>query len=334
MAGAGSDLSPENARPVVVTGAGGFIGRALCAHWQATGRPFRAVVRRVPAGAPAPSHLRACADLAGATDAELDALVAGAAAIVHLAGRAHVMVEGAADPAAAYRGANVEATARLARAAVRAGVARFVFASSIKVNGEATAPGRPFGPADVPAPADEYARSKLAAEEGLAAVAAGTALAPIVLRLPLVYGPGVGANFLALVDAVARRRVLPLGAVRAKRSLLYVGNLAGAVDAVLDAPVAPLGVHCVADAPAVSVPDLVRAIAGALGVEARLPAVPVPLLSLAGRLAGRGDAIRRLVTALEVDAARFRAATGWTPAATLEQGLAETARWWRSRHVL
>jgi nucleoside-diphosphate-sugar epimerase len=316
-----------------VTGAGGFIGRALCAHWRATGQPFRAVVRRLPAGAPAPSHLRACADLAGASDAELDVLVAGAAAIVHLAGRAHVMVEGAADPAAAYRGANVEATARLARAAVRAGVARFVFASSIKVNGEATVPGRPFGPADAPAPADEYARSKLAAEEGLAA-AAGTALAPIVLRLPLVYGPGVGANFLALVDAVARRRVLPLGAVRAKRSLLYVGNLAGAVDAVLDAPVALVGIHCVADAPAVAVPDLVRAIAGALGVEARLPAVPVPLLVLAGRLAGRGDAIRRLVTSLEVDATRFRAATAWVPAATLEQGLAATARWWRSRHVL
>jgi nucleoside-diphosphate-sugar epimerase len=317
-----------------VTGAGGFIGRALCAHWQATGQPFRAVVRRLPAGAPALSHLRACADLAGASDAELDVLVAGAAAIVHLAGRAHVMVEAAADPAAAYRGANVEATVRLARAAVRAGVARFVFASSIKVNGEATVPGRPFGPADAPAPADEYARSKLAAEEGLAAAAAGTALAPIVLRLPLVYGPGVGANFLALVDAVARRRVLPLGAVRAKRSLLYVGNLAGAVDAVLDAPVAPVGIHCVADAPAVAVPDLVRAIAGALGVEARLPAVPVPLLVLAGRLAGRGDAIRRLVTSLEVDATRFHAATAWVPAATLEQGLAATARWWRSRHVL
>ncbi len=334
MAGAGSDRPGEGARPVVVTGAGGFIGRALCAHWQATGRPFRAVVRRLPAGAQAPAQLQACADLAGATDAELDALVAGAAAIVHLAGRAHVMVEAAADPAAAYRSANVEATLRLARAAVRAGVARFVFASSIKVNGEATMPGRPFGPADAPAPADDYARSKLAAEEGLAAVAAGTALAPIVLRLPLVYGPGVGANFLALVDAVARRRVLPLGAVRAKRSLLYIGNLAAAVDAVLDAPVAAVGVHCVADAPAVAVPDLVRAIAGALGVEARLPAVPVPLLVLAGRLAGRGDAIRRLVTALEVDASGFRAATGWVPAATLEEGLAATARWWRRRHAL
>ena len=209
-----------------MTGAGGFIGRALCAHWRATGRPFRAVVRRLPAGA---RRQRSCGPAptsrARATR-ELDALVAGAAAIVHLAGRAHVMVEAAADPAAAYRSANVEATLRLARAAVRAGVARFVFASSIKVNGEATMPGRPFGPADAPAPADDYARSKLAAEEGLAAVAAGTALAPIVLRLPLVYGPGVGANFLALVDAVARRRVLPLGAVRAKRSLLYVGNLA------------------------------------------------------------------------------------------------------------
>jgi len=153
--------------------------------------------------------------------------------------------------------------------------------------------------------------------------------------LPVLHDlPGVGANFLALVDAVARRRVLPLGAVRAKRSLLYVGNLAAAVDAVLDAPVAPVGIHCVADAPAVAVPDLVRAIAAALGVEARLLAMPVPLLALAGRLAGRADAIRRLVTSLEVDVGGFRAATGWVPAATLEEGLAATARWWRRRHAL
>jgi nucleoside-diphosphate-sugar epimerase len=292
------------------------------------------VVRRAGVGAPLPAGWVRCDDLALARDAELDALLEGAVAVVHLAGRAHVMHEDAADPEAAYRAANVEATLKLARAAVRAGVSRFVLSSSIKVNGEATSPGRAFGPGDEPAPADAYARSKLAAERGLAAIAAGTPLAPVVLRLPLVYGPGVGANFLALLDAVARRRLLPLGAVKAKRSLLYVGNLATAIDAVLDARPAPAGVHCLADAESVAVPELVRALARALGVEARVPTLPVPLLELAGRLAGRGAAIRRLTTPLEVDASGFTAATGWMPAATLEQGLADTVRWWRGRHSL
>jgi UDP-glucose 4-epimerase len=244
------------------------------------------------------------------------------------------MREQASDPEAAYRAANVEATLRLARAAVRAGAARFVLASSIKVNGEASPPGRAFGPGDEPAPADTYARSKLAAEQGLAAIAAGAALVPIALRLPLVYGPGVGANFLTLLDAVARRRLLPLGAVTAKRSLLYVGNLATAIDAALDARPAPVGVHCLADASPVTVPELVRALARALGVDARVLALPVPLLELAGRLSGRAAVIRRLTTPLVVDASGFAAATGWAPAATLEQGLADTVRWWRGRHAL
>ena len=321
-------------RVVVVTGADGFVGRALRAHWVATGRPFRAAVRRRGSGAALPPGCVTVDDLALATDAQLDALVADATAIVHLAGRAHVMRESATDPAAAYRAANVATTAALARAAVRAGVGRFILASSIKVNGEASAPGHPFGPADVPAPADAYAASKWEAERELAAIAAGTPLVPVALRLPLVYGPGVGANFLALLDAVAGRRLLPLGAVRARRSLLFVGNLVTAVDAALDAVPAPAGVHCVADAPPVAVPDLVRALAVALDVPARLLPVPVSLLRLAGRLTGREAAIERLTTALEVDGSGFPRATGWTPSATLKQGLAATARWWRSRHSL
>jgi UDP-glucose 4-epimerase len=324
----------EARRDVVVTGADGFIGRALRAHWARTARPFRAVVRRRGVAGPLPPGLIAIDDLAAATDGQLDALLAGAAAIVHLAGRAHVMAETTPDAGAAYRAATVESTVRLAWAAVRAGVGRFVLASSIKVNGEASLPGRPFGPADAPAPADAYATSKRDAERALAALAAGTALVPVMLRLPLVYGPGVGANFLALLDAVAGRRVLPLGAVTARRSLLYVGNLATAIDAALDASPPPRGVHCLADAAPVAVRDLVRALAAALGVPARLIVVPVPLLRLAGRLSGRTAAIRRLTTPLEVDAGSFRQATGWTPSATLEQGLADTARWWRGRHSL
>lgn len=324
----------DRPRNVIVTGADGFVGRALCAHWVRAGRPFRAVVRRRGSAAPLPPRFVAIDDLAAATEAQLEALIADAAAIVHLAGRAHVMKEAANDPGAAYQAANVETTIRLACAAVRSGVERFVLASSIKVNGEASPPGRPFGPADVPAPADAYAVSKRDAERQLVAIAAGTGLTAVVLRLPLVYGPGVGANFLALLDAVARRRLLPLGAVVARRSLLYVGNLATAVDAALDAVPPPGGIHCLADAKSVTVPDLVRALAATLGVPPRLIAVPLPLLQLAGRLAGRGAAVSRLTTALEVDTTSFRAATGWSPAVTLDQGLADTAGWWRNRHSL
>ena len=197
-------------------------------------------------------------------------------------------------------------------------------------------PGRPFGPADAPAPADAYAALQARRpSEGLAAIAAGTALAPIVLRLPLVYGPGVGANFLALLDAVARRRVAAAGR-RPRRSA------ACSTSAISPPPSTRCSTAPVA--PSASTASPTRRRWRCRTSSARSPArwasrrgcspVPVPLLVLAGRLAGRGDAIRRLVTALEVDASGFRAATGWVPAATLEEGLAATARWWRRRHAL
>ena len=319
---------------VVVTGADGFIGRALVAHFAGAGRPFRAVVRQHP-GAPGPGP-GSCAvsDLATMPDAELDRLVTGASAIVHLAGRAHVLNEAAGDSSAAYASANVVATARFARAAVRAGVQRFVFASTVKVNGEASAPGRSFRPGDPPNPCDEYARSKQVAEQELAAICNGTAMAPIVLRLPLVYGPGVKGNFAALLDEVARGRRLPLGAIRNRRSVLYVGNLVEAIDAALDVPAPPSGTHFVADANSIAVPDLVTALGNALGVPARLIGVPVWLLELGGRLSGRRALVQRLVGTLEVDASSFMTATGWRPRRPLDEGLAATTAWWRMRHAI
>lgn len=320
--------------PVVVTGADGFVGRALVAHFRETGRPFRATVRAWSAEVPLPPSVVVVRDLASAPEAELAALLEGAAAIVHLAARVHVMRETAADPTASYRAANVVPTARLAHAAVRAGTTRFVFASTVKVNGEITTPGRPFRPDDPPAPQDAYARSKLDAERELGRICAGTSLVPVILRLPLVYGPGVAGNFLALQDEIARGRALPLGAIRNRRSVLGTANLVEAIDAALDAPEAPRGVHFVADGESVGVPDLVRAMAAALGVEARLRAVPVWLLRLAGALSGRRATVERLTESLEVDPATFTAATGWTPRHSLAHGLAATARWWRLRHSI
>ena len=320
--------------PILVTGAGGFIGRALIAHFTDTRRSFRAVYReRVPEGHTAP-QMAVVADLAMVDDARLDAMLVGVSAVVHLAGRAHILAETAKDPEEAFRAANAVATQKLARAAVRAGVARFVLASTVKVNGESTSPDHPFTPRDPPAPFDAYARSKLAAERALQDACAGTPVAPIILRLPLVYGPGVGGNFAVLFDAIAGARSLPIGAVRNQRSFLAVGNLVDAIDAVLDADVAPRGVHFVADEASVSVPDLARAIAASLGVPLEMRRVPVPLLRLGAALTGRSARVRRLVDSLEVDTASLRVATGWQPRQTLAEGLAATAAWWRMRHAL
>jgi nucleoside-diphosphate-sugar epimerase len=298
-------------KPVVVTGADGFIGTACCRRMQASGRTVQRIVHaRAASGA---TEDVVAIDLARAPPDQLARALRGAFAVVHLAGRAHVMKEVAPDADAAYKAANVDATERLALAAVAAGVHRFVFASTVKVNGESTLPGRPLKPGDPAAPRDAYARSKLAAERMLAQVASGTSMTVTNLRLPLVYGRGARGNFRRLVDAVAARRVLPLGAIDNRRSLVALDNLLHAIDAVLDAPSPVAGTHFVADANAISTPALVRAIAAALGVAPRLVPVPVPALRLAGALCRRADAVARLTESLEVDTGSLSRATSWRP---------------------
>lgn len=317
------DLTPPW---VAVTGANGFIGTAFCRHAVAHGMRVGRLVRdrgvrsggpaqagahpeTDPARAPVPTL---CVDLARADVDELRRMLEGASAIVHLAGRAHVI--DASDDDAEFRAANVDATEHLAQAGVAAGVRRFVFASTVKVNGEATVRGRPFRPDDPPAPCDAYARSKLAAERALLRVSDSTPMRPLVLRLPLVHGPGARGNFGRLVDAVAAHRWLPLGAIDNRRSLVGLPNLIDALGAAIDAPPAVAGVHFVADADSVSTPGLVRAIARVLGVSPRLVPVPVALLRGFGALTGHRDAVARLTGSLEVDTASFAAATAWRPA--------------------
>ncbi len=308
---------------VVVTGAAGFIGRALVDHLRAAGREVRPVVREDRGGiegAIAPGPLEQAS-----TDA-LARVLDGAAAVVHLTARAHATGDRGADAEAAYRAANVDATSRLARAAVAAKVPRFVLASSVKVNGEATLPGRPFRPDDPPAPLDAYGRSKRDAELALAGACRGSSTAAIVLRLPLVVGPGARGNVARLVDAIAAGRTLPFGAIDNRRSVLGLANLCDAIVAALDAQPAPSGVHFVADAGTVSTPALVRAIAAALGRPVPLAFVPVALLKLGARLAGKSAEIGRLAGSLEVDASSFATATGWRPEHPLAEELARLAR--------
>jgi nucleoside-diphosphate-sugar epimerase len=312
---------------VVVTGAGGLVGRACAARLAARGFVVRGLVRSLdPATALRPNFLPV-GDLAACDDRTLRNALRDAHAVVHLAARVHRPHDPAPDAAGEYRRMNVELTQRLAQAALAGGVAHFVFASTVKVNGEATRRGRPYRESDPPDPHDDYARSKWAAEQVLAAVAEGTAMRATKLRIPLTYGPGVGANLAALARAIRRGVPLPFAAVANRRSILGVGNLCDAVAALLASDDAAdrgrLARYFVADAVPVSTPDLVRAIAAAMNVPARLVAVPPGLLRFLGACAGRAAAVERVVGSLEVDTAAFCARFGWTPCVPLAQGMAE-----------
>ena len=266
-----------NARGVVVvTGADGFAGRAACARFRAAGVPFRGLVRALSAATAARPDMLPVGDLTGIAEDVLANALRGARAVLHLAGRAHVMRETAADPVAAFRAINVAATERLARAAAAAGTAHFVFASTVKVNGEASPPARPFRESDPPDPRDDYAVSKWEAECALADVARETGMPVTVLRLPMMYGPGVKGNFARLTSAIARGVPLPLASIDNRRSLLGLGNLASALETLLrgPTPVAPVVRTCLlADSQPVSTPELIRAIAD--GLDVPMP----PLLS-------------------------------------------------------
>jgi nucleoside-diphosphate-sugar epimerase len=303
---------------VLVTGAYGFVGAAYCDHLAATGVEFVGAVR---ARHPRESRPQ-IVELGDFQQADWDALFATGpiASVVHLAARAHRMGDGAdgsAEIHAEYRRENVKVTDRLLAAARLANVRRFVFASTVKVHGESTAPGTVLTETDAVAPADEYARSKAAAERRVREFGQELGLATAILRLPLVYGPHVKANFGRLVDAVARRRVLPLGAIRNRRSLLGITNLCSALDCVRTHPGAAGATFLVSDGEDVSTPELVHAIAEALEVRPRLWRVPPPLLTAAATLAGRRRAARRLVESLAIDDARIRRTLGWRPPMTM-----------------
>lgn len=318
------------ARTVLVTGAGGFVGRALCRMLAARGWRVRAALRTDSSLTSEDADETAVVgDIDAATDwrAALD----GVRAVAHLAARTHVMREaGDNSTLARYREINVEGTAALARAAADCGVPRLLYLSSIKVNGEATH-GQPFCEDDAPRPEDAYGLSKWEAEQSLWRIAAASTLAVTVARAPLVYGPGVKGNFLSLMRAVDRGWPLPLAGLRNLRSLLYVDNLADALALMLEHPAAAGRTYLIADGEDISTPGLVRALAGALGRPSRL--WPLPGAGGLARLAGRGAAWSRLAGSLQVNAGRLRAELGWKPPVTPAQGLAATAQWYHAAHT-
>lgn len=285
---------------IAVTGAGGFVGRRLAGVLAERGHDVRAV-RRV-----------ARTDGDGPGSPYDPAALAGAEAVIHAGARVHVLRERDADPLAAFRRANRDATLALAAQAAAAGVARFVFVSTIHVNGTSTTGRDPYRADDPPAPVSPYAVSKLEAERGLWDIAGRTGLAVAVVRPVLVCGPGAGGN-LARLAALCRRGVpLPLGSVANRRSLIHVDDLADLLAATAEG--GGMGrTLLAADPQALSTPALIRAICRAQGRPARLLPVPVALLRLAGRLTGRSDMVEQLAGSLEADVAATVSALGWRP---------------------
>lgn len=313
-----------------VTGANGFVGRAVLQTIADHGGRAVALVRDAKAVETLPqSEVREVGSIHGRTDWQ--AALDGCSAVIHCAARVHVMRDAAADPLDAFRQINRDGTRRLAQSCAACGVGRLVVVSSVKVNGETTSfdplsgKGIPFTAADRPAPDDPYAISKYEAEEAATGIAAETGLELCIIRPPLVYGPGAGGNLDRLVRLVRAGLPLPFGAIRNRRSLIGVRNLADLLVHAATRDAAAGRIFLASDGEDVSTPDLVRHMADALGRPARLFPVPVALLKAAAGLAGRGADIERLTGSLQIDARPLADTLGWTPPHTLAAGLRDMA---------
>ena len=323
------------ARGILITGATGFVGARLVARLTGRASPLpiigvaRVAAQRSLAGLLAGER---SVDLSEAFDLRKE--LRSTFAVVHLAARVHVMRDSAADPDAEFRSANAEATARLARQAAECGVRRFVFVSTIKVNGESTRGRAPMTGRDRPDPQDAYARSKAEGERALNEIARETGLDVVILRPPLIYGAGAKANFAAFVDLVARAPVLPFGGLKNRRSFLHVDHLANAIEAALR-PDAPVGTYTLSDGSPVSTSEMARALADGFGRSPVSLRVPAWAFSLAARVGGRKvrGAIDRLTGDLEVDSSEFCRDFDWAAPRTTIEALRLTARDWSGRSV-
>lgn len=304
---------------VLVSGASGFIGKALCATLVSQHAVYGTTRREEDNLISGVNKL-----LWDGTDAALEALPQ-VDVIVHLAARVHFMRDSAAEPLTEFRLANVEMTRNLARWAAARGVKRFVFISTVKVNGEMTQPGRPFSPDDVPAPKDAYGVSKFEAELALQKICVEAGMEFVVIRPPLVYGPGVGGNFRMLLHWVQRGIPLPLGAVDNRRSLVALDNLIDLIAVCLTHPAAANQVFLVADAETISTPELLLKIARSCGRRIRLLPVPPAWLRCCAAILGKRSMADRLLSSLVVDSTKACDLLGWRPPVSMEEQLEKMA---------
>lgn len=309
---------------LLLTGSTGFVGGALLRKLQEIpDLQIVAAVRRATDKLPGAVTPVTVAGLAVDTN-WADALE-GVELVIHCAARVHVMNDTEADPLAAFRRANVEGTLTLARQARDAGVRRFIFVSSIKVNGESTEPGNPFTADQIPAPVDPYGVSKQEAEQGLRAIAEESGMEVVIVRPTLVYGPGVKANFLSMMRWLNRGVPLPFGAIHNRRSLVSLYNLVDLIVTCIHHPAAANQTFLVSDGEDVSTTELLRRIGEALGRPARLLPVPSVILEMGASALGKRALSQRLCGSLQVDINKTRELLDWTPPVSLEEALKRTA---------
>lgn len=311
-------------KKVMLTGASGFVGRSLLERLHQEGYELVAPSRTPLAGAPA----GVCNPLVGGLAADVDwgGSLESVSVVIHSAARVHVMNDTADDPLVEFRKANVDGTVSLARQAAAAGVRRFVFISSIKVNGEGTEPGQPYRADDAPAPQDPYGVSKMEAEQALRAVASETGMEVVIIRPVLVYGPGVKANFRSMMSWLSKGVPLPLGATGNKRSLVAVDNLVDLIATCIEHPAAANQTFLVSDGEDLSTTQLLQRMGSALGRPARLLPVPAGLLQAVAAMLGRRAIAQRLCGSLQVDITKTRELLGWTPPVSVDDALRRTAR--------
>lgn len=311
---------------VLVTGASGFIGRALAQRLKMDGvHSVRAALRNTSRkDLPEGVEVVQTGDLVSSAVNWQDALTE-VNVVIHTAARAHVINENAKDPMAAFRAINVDATLKLAEQAISAGVKRFIYLSSIKVNGEETQSGRPFTADDLPAPIDPYGVSKQEAEEGLRRLSENSGMEIVIIRPTLVYGPGVKGNFHSMMRWLAKGIPLPLASVRNQRSLVALDNLIDLIIVCTQHPAASGQTFLVGDGEDLSTPELLQRTAFALGKRARLIPAPVALLRVCAGLLGKDSAVQKLCGSLQVDIDKTREQLGWTPPVNVDDALRKTA---------
>jgi nucleoside-diphosphate-sugar epimerase len=316
----------------LITGATGFVGRVLVGCLVANGKHILAGVRRQSSNFPDAVQQIVIGDLSVLEETSLalkHSPFEGVDTVVHTAARVHVMNDDASDPLEEFRKVNRDATLVLARMAAESGVKRFVFLSSIKVNGELTRPGHSFLETDEHIPTDPYGLSKYETEQGLLALALETDMEVVIIRLPLVYGPGVKANFASMMKWMGKRIPLPLGAIQNKRSLVALDNLVDFIALCADrekSPKAANQVFLISDNEDVSTTQLLRKVAKAQNKQAWLIPIPVGLMTFAAKLIGKDDVANRLFGSLQVDSSKARDLLGWKPVVTMDEQLEKIAK--------
>ena len=313
---------------VLVTGVTGLVGAAIAAELAARHFPVRALVRRESDIADLPEYALAPSFT---SSGELSIAVEDIDLVVHCAARVHITSDGSKDPLSDYRTVNVQGSLFLARAAAAAGVSRFIFISSVKVNGEGTEPGQVYRENDQPAPQDPYGVSKAEAEQALRALAVETGMEVVIIRPVLVYGPGVKANFRSMMNWLSKGVPLPLGATGNKRSLVALDNLVDLVVACIDHPAAANQTFLVSDGEDLSTTELLQRMGKALGKPARLLPVPASLLRAGAAILGRRAVAQRLCGSLQVDISKTRELLGWIPPVSVDDALRKTALAFQAR---